>query len=272
MIPRLIAFYLPQFHSIPENDIWWGPGFTEWRTTAVGRPLFRGHYQPHLPAELGCYDLRQSDTRIAQAALAASHGIDGFCYYHYWFHGKRLLETPFQEVLDSGTPAFPFCLCWANEPWTRRYDGRSRRQVLMPQTYSETDDLNHIRWLSRAFLDRRYLRVDGKALFLVYRGGACRRHPVRSGYGERKPGSSESVNCSSAPLKATFPASGREILAVGGLMRMLNFSLTSTRAASYRPCERPSRSSERSMLADACFTVLNSALILSWRRRRWQEE
>jgi hypothetical protein len=194
MLPRLIAFYLPQFHSIPENDIWWGPGFTEWQGATAARPLFRGHYQPHLPAELGCYDLRDSDVRYAQAMLAASHGIDAFCYYHYWFHGKRLLETPFQAVLDSGTPAFPFCLCWANEPWTRRYDGRSRRRVLMPQTYSEVDDLEHIRWLSRAFLDRRYLRIDGKALFLIYRAarlpcasrtiGTWREEAAKLGVGE----------------------------------------------------------------------------------------
>lgn len=165
---RLIAFYLPQFHPIPENDVWWGAGFTEWKHTVAGQPLFPGHYQPRLPSELGCYDLRQPEARMAQATLAASHGIDAFCYYHYWFQGKRLLERPFQEVLDSGNPDFPFCLCWANEPWTRRYDGRSR-DILQPQTYSDQDDLDHIRWLSRAFLDHRYLRVDGKPLFLVYR-------------------------------------------------------------------------------------------------------
>jgi Glycosyltransferase WbsX len=169
LTPRLVAFYLPQFHTISENNEWWGDGFTEWKTTLAGRPLFSGHYQPHVPADLGCYDLRQSDIRVTQAAMAASYGIDAFCYYHYWFKGKRLLETPFQEVFESGKPAFPFCLCWANEPWTRRYDGRSR-EVLMPQTYSEQDDIDHVRWLSRAFLDRRYLRVDSKALFLVYRG------------------------------------------------------------------------------------------------------
>lgn len=168
MKPRLIAFYLPQFHPIPENDLWWGAGFTEWKTAAAGQPLFRGHYQPHLPSELGCYDLRQPEIRMAQTTLAASYGIDAFCYYHYWFEGKRLLERPFQEVLDSGRPDFPFCLCWANEPWTRRYDGRSR-EVLMPQTYSERDDLEHVRWLSCAFLDPRYVRVDGKPIFLVYR-------------------------------------------------------------------------------------------------------
>lgn len=167
--PQLIAFYLPQFHPIPENDLWWGAGFTEWTHTVAAHPLFPGHYQPHLPSELGCYDLRQPDTRMAQARLAASYGIDAFCYYHYWFEGKRLLERPFQDVLDSGKPDFPFCLCWANETWTRRYDGRSR-DILQPQTYSDRDDLDHIRWLSRVFLDPRYLRIDGKPLFLVYRG------------------------------------------------------------------------------------------------------
>src|SRR5215208_4211060 len=108
---RLIAFYLPQFHPIPENDRWWGPGFTEWTNVVKGRPLFRGHDQPHLPADLGFYDLRLPEVRQAQAALAGEHGIDAFCYYHYWFNGNLLLQRPFEEVLSSGQPDFPFCLC-----------------------------------------------------------------------------------------------------------------------------------------------------------------
>jgi lipopolysaccharide biosynthesis protein len=166
---RTIAFYLPQYHPIPENDAWWGKGFTEWTNVTKARPLFRGHYQPHLPAELGFYDLRLPEARAAQAALAREHGIDGFCYYHYWFSSKRLLNRPFDEVLTSGKPDFPFCLCWANENWTRRWDGQDYGQVLMEQTYSEEDDLQHIRWLSGAFADERYLRINGKPLFIIYR-------------------------------------------------------------------------------------------------------
>jgi lipopolysaccharide biosynthesis protein len=165
---RLIAFYLPQFHPIPENDAWWGPGFTEWSNVVKGRPLFRGHDQPRLPADLGFYDLRLPETRQAQASLAREYGLHGFCYYHYWFNGRRLLQRPFEEVLASGSPDLPFCLCWANENWTRAWDGRDR-DVLIAQQYSAADDRAHIQSLAAALRDPRYIRIDDKPLLLVYR-------------------------------------------------------------------------------------------------------
>jgi hypothetical protein len=166
--PKALAFYLPQYHPIPENDEWWGPGFTEWTNVSRARPLYPGHYQPHVPADLGYYDLRLPEVRQAQAELAAAHGVSGFVYYHYWFHGKRLLERPFDEVLASGSPDFPFALCWANEEWTRNWDA-STGQVLMPQEFSDADDLAHIRWLATAFADHRYITIDGRPLMLIYR-------------------------------------------------------------------------------------------------------
>ena len=165
---RPIAIYLPQFHPTPENDAWWGKGFTEWTNVAKAKPLFNGHYQPHLPADLGFYDLRLEETRIAQAAMARQYGIEGFCYYHYWFNGKRMLERPFNEVLQSGKPDFPFMLCWANESWTKVWDGNAK-EILLEQQYSHEDDVAHIQSLIPAFKDERYIKIDGRPVFAVYR-------------------------------------------------------------------------------------------------------
>lgn len=165
---RSIAFYLPQFHPIPENDQWWGKGFTEWSNVAAAKPRFHGHYQPQLPTDLGFYDLRLPEVMDAQAKLARAYGIQGFCFYHYWFQGKRLLEKPIESYLNLGRPDFPFCLCWANENWTRSWNGRDR-DVLLQQSYSEQDDVEHIEYLLRFFRDPRYIRIDGRPALLVYR-------------------------------------------------------------------------------------------------------
>lgn len=164
---RPIAIHLPQFHPIPENDQWWGTGFTEWTNVAKARPLFKDHYQPHLPSHLGFYDLRLEEARIAQAEMARSFGIYGFCYYHYWFHGRRLLNRPIDEIIRSGKPDFPFMLCWANGSWTRTWDGNDN--ILMEQTYSPEDDLAHIRFLTGVFKDPRYIKIDGKPVFAICR-------------------------------------------------------------------------------------------------------
>ncbi len=165
---RAVAIYLPQFHPIAENDAWWGKGFTEWRNVAKAKPLFKGHYQPHLPADLGFYDLRLSELREQQAALAKAYGIYGFCYYHYWFNGRRILERPFTEVFESGKPDFPFMLCWANENWSRNWDG-GNKEMLIEQTYSLEDDRNHLQSLIPYFKDKRYIKIDGKPVFAIYR-------------------------------------------------------------------------------------------------------
>jgi hypothetical protein len=164
-----IAFYLPQYHPVRENDEWWGKGFTEWTNTARARRLFPGHQQPRVPGELGFYDLRVAESRIAQADLAREHGIGAFCYWHYWFAGRRMLERPFNEVLSSGEPDFPFCLAWANQTWSGVAHGAPRR-TLIAQTYpGREDEKAHFHSVLPALVDPRYLRIEGRPLFMVYR-------------------------------------------------------------------------------------------------------
>jgi hypothetical protein len=171
MKPKVIALYLPQYHPIPENDQWWGKGFTEWTNVAQARPLFKGHYQPRIPADLGFYDLRLKEIREQQVELAREHGVSGFCYYHYWFgNGKQLLENPFNEVLQSGKPDFPFMLCWANETWKGVWFGASKGKILIEQTYPGKEDyIQHFSYLVKAFADPRYITIDEKPVFQVYR-------------------------------------------------------------------------------------------------------
>lgn len=178
---KIIAFYLPQFHPFKENDEWWGKGFTEWTNVAKAKPLFRGHYQPKIPADLGFYDLRLEETRIAQAEMAKEAGIYGFCYWHYWFDGKELMERPFYEMVNSGKPDFPFCIGWANESWLAKQwnkDGSlAGGKTLIEQTYSGTeDDIAHFNKLLPAFKDKRYILVDGAPLVFIHRAMNLPKH------------------------------------------------------------------------------------------------
>lgn len=166
---RLIAFYLPQFHRTKENDAWWGDGFTDWTNVRRALPAFPGHQQPRVPAQLGYYDLTDPQVPQLQAELARSSGVSAFCYYYYWFgDGKRMLEGPVDALLEPGSPDFPFCMCWANENWTKAWDGHDKT-ILVEQIYSPAEDVAFIRSLLPFFKDPRYVRVNGKPLLLVYR-------------------------------------------------------------------------------------------------------
>ncbi len=172
-MPRFVALYLPQYHPIPENDEWWGKGFTEWVNVAKARPLYRGHKQPHIPSDLGFYDLRLPEIREQQADLAREAGIEAFCYWHYWFgNGRQLLERPFTEVVHSGKPDFPFCLAWANHSWYQKLwsqDGKGKDKLLIEQTYPGDDDyIAHFNALLPAFQDKRYFKVDDKLFFAIF--------------------------------------------------------------------------------------------------------
>jgi lipopolysaccharide biosynthesis protein len=189
---RVIAYYLPQFHSIPENDMWWGKGFTEWTNVTKSFPRFRGHYQPHLPGELGFYDLRNPEVLYRQAALARRYGLYGFCIHHYWFAGKPLLEAPLQILLRNRDIDIGFCLNWANENWTRAWDAGDQK-ILIEQKHSPEDDLAFVVSLEDALADPRYIRIDGRPLLMVYRPirlpnaratfDRWRNHLVRAGFG-----------------------------------------------------------------------------------------
>lgn len=166
--PRILAFYLPQYHTFPKNDAWWGKGFTEWINVKKAKPLYKGHAQPRIPLDNNYYDLLNSEVLVSQMKLAKRFGLYGFCYYHYWFDGKLLLQRPLENMLKM-SDKIPYCFCWANEPWTRSWDGRSQ-DVLMPQRYGrEKEWEEHFQYLLNFFKDQFYIKVDNKPFLVLYR-------------------------------------------------------------------------------------------------------
>lgn len=172
MTPKLIALYLPQYHTFPENDEWWGKGFTEWTNVKKAKPLYKNHNQPRVPLNDNYYNLMDSGTFDWQISLAKNYGIDAFCFYHYWFNGKLLLNAPLENYLKRKELDLPYCFSWANEPWTRSWDGENRC-VLMNQVYGgKTDIINHFKYMLPFFLDSRYIKKDNKPVFVLYRANS----------------------------------------------------------------------------------------------------
>ena len=170
--PKIIAFHLPQYHTFPENDEWWGKGFTDWDNVKKAKPLYKGHYQPRVPLNQNYYNMLDYQTRKWQAETAQKYGVYGFCYYHYWFNGKLLMEKPVELLLNEPEISLPFCFCWANEPWSRAWDG-SEKEIIMPQYYGgKIDWLNHINYLIPFFKDERYIKKDNKPVFVIYRSNS----------------------------------------------------------------------------------------------------
>lgn len=173
---KILAMYLPQFHRFKENDEWWGEGFTEWVNTKKSKPLYKNHYQPKEPLNDNYYNLLEDEPKIWQAKLAKENGIDGFVYYHYWFNGKKLLEQPIEQMLKNKDVKIDFCLSWANEPWTRSWDGKSK-EILMPQYYGDREDWkNHFEYLKQFFIDERYIKIDNKPVLFIYRVNSIDNH------------------------------------------------------------------------------------------------
>lgn len=210
---RTIAIHLPQFHPFPDNDEWWGKGFTEWTNVTKSKPLFEKHYQPHLPADLGFYDLRLEEARLAQEALAKEYGIYGFCYYHYWFNEKRLMSEPLDRKLRNLNEDLPFMLCWANENWSRAWDGKDK-DVLIEQNYSEDDDRKHIQYLLPIFKDERYIRIDGKPVFVVYKSSEL-PHPENTIKIWREEAAKEGLELYVCRMDRWNTPNGKEILDLG---------------------------------------------------------
>ena len=184
---KLIAMYFPQLHAIPENDQWWGKGFTDWVNVKKGKPLFQGHNQPRVPLNNNYYDQSQLETLVWQIKLAKQYGIYGFCHYHYWFDGKQLLETPTNMMLENKDLDMPFCLSWANETWSRRWDGRDH-QILIKQTHPPTEESwsKHFDYLIRAWTDERAIKIDGKPVFVIYRPNKIKNIDQMLAYWEKR--------------------------------------------------------------------------------------